>query len=255
MKYVVCYSGGHNSAIAAIETVRRFGREKVILLNHDISSKVESIKIKEFKKRVAEYLKVQISYANCENFENQTPLSLCVEHGAIKFRAGRELCTYYLKTRPFYDWLEENYPVEKGTISEEITLIYGFDSTEVRRIQRRRSFLLGIGYRSMYPLAEWERTIHEIEEIGISRPEVYKASKHANCDGCLKAGKQHWYKVYCCRPDIYEEAKEVEGKLDYSIIKNTFLRDLEPEFERMRLTGIPATENMDSYWFWNYAKK
>ena len=255
MKYVVCYSGGHNSAIAAIETVRRFGREKVILLNHDISSKVESIKIKEFKKRIAENLKVQISYSNCKNFKNQTPLSLCVEHGAIKFRAGREICTYYLKTRPFYDWLEENYPVEKGTISEEITLIYGFDSTEVRRIQRRRSFLLGIGYRSMYPLAEWERTIHEIEEIGISRPEVYKASKHANCDGCLKAGKQHWYKVYCCRPDIYEEAKEVEGKLDYSIIKNTFLRDLEPEFERMRLTGIPATENMDSYWFWNYAKK
>ena len=68
MKYVVCYSGGHNSALAAVETVRRFGRENVILLNHDISSKVESIKIKEFKKQVAEYLQVQISFANCENF-------------------------------------------------------------------------------------------------------------------------------------------------------------------------------------------
>ena len=255
MKYVVCYSGGHNSALAAVETVRRFGRENVILLNHNISSKVESIKIKEFKKRVAEYLHLQITFANCENFEEKTPLSLCLEHGRIKFRVGREICTYYLKTKPFYDWLEGNYPVEKGSISEEITLIYGFDSCEVRRIQRRRSFLLGIGYRSMYPLAEWERTIHEIEEIGISRPEVYRASKHANCDGCLKAGKQHWYKIYCCRPDIYEEAKEVEERLGYSIIKNEFLADLELEFERMRLAGIPASENMDSYWFWNYAKK
>ena len=46
-QYVVCYSGGHSSALAAVETVRRFGNENVILLNHDISSKVESIKIKK----------------------------------------------------------------------------------------------------------------------------------------------------------------------------------------------------------------
>ena len=49
MKYVVCYSGGHSSALAAIETVRRYGSENVILLNHDISSKVEHSKIKIFK--------------------------------------------------------------------------------------------------------------------------------------------------------------------------------------------------------------
>lgn len=46
MKYVVCFSGGHSSALAAVETVRRFGRNQVILLNHDISSKVETAKIK-----------------------------------------------------------------------------------------------------------------------------------------------------------------------------------------------------------------
>lgn len=37
MKYVVCYSGGHSSALAAVETVRQHGAENVILLNHDIS--------------------------------------------------------------------------------------------------------------------------------------------------------------------------------------------------------------------------
>lgn len=37
MKHIVCFSGGHSSALAAIETVRRYGQEGVVLLNHDIS--------------------------------------------------------------------------------------------------------------------------------------------------------------------------------------------------------------------------
>ena len=69
MKYVVCYSGGHSSAVAAVETVRRFGKENVVLLNHNISSKVEQGKIKDFKREVAEYLQLPITYANCEDYE------------------------------------------------------------------------------------------------------------------------------------------------------------------------------------------
>ena len=101
MQYVVCYSGGHSSALAAVETVRRVGNENVILLNHDISSKVESIKIKKFKNQVAEYLQLPITYANCEGFEQKTPLSLCLEHGRVKFRSGHEICTYFLKHSHF----------------------------------------------------------------------------------------------------------------------------------------------------------
>ena len=43
MKHVVLYSGGHASALTAVEAVRKFGKEDVILLNHDISEKVEHI--------------------------------------------------------------------------------------------------------------------------------------------------------------------------------------------------------------------
>lgn len=255
MKYVVCYSGGHSSAMAAVETVRRFGRENVILLNHDISSKVEQQKIKEFKNEVAENLQIPIEYANCENYERQTPLSLCFEHGRIKFRTGSEICTYFLKTKPFYKWLNENYPVRKGEISEEITIIYGMDSDEQHRIRRRRDHLIKMGYQSMYPLAEWPRTIWQIEEIGIQRPSIYYDSKHANCIGCLKAGKQHWYKVYCCHRHIFEEAKMVEETIKFSIFKGTYLSELEQVFEKMKKAGVPATENMDSYWFWKYARQ
>ena len=254
MKYVVCFSGGHSSALAAVETVRRFGRNQVILLNHDISSKVETAKIKIFKKEVAASLSLPITYANCDNFEQMTPLALCRKYGRIKFRVGCEICTYFLKTQPFYQWLEENYPVQKGYISNDINLIYGFNKQEHRRIKRRRIHLYQMGYQSMFPLAEWKRTIQDIEEIGIQRPAVYLESKHANCIGCLKAGKQHWYKVYCCHREIYDEAKEVEEKLHFSIIKGAFLRELEPWFEQMKNAGIPTTENMETYWFWKYAR-
>lgn len=64
MKHVVCYSGGHSSALVAVEVVRRFGAEHVTLLNHDINASVEDADIKRFKLEVASHLGVQIQYAN-----------------------------------------------------------------------------------------------------------------------------------------------------------------------------------------------
>ena len=52
MKHIVCYSGGHSSALVAIEVVRKFGKEDVVLLNHDINQSVESEDIKRLKKRL-----------------------------------------------------------------------------------------------------------------------------------------------------------------------------------------------------------
>ena len=85
MKYVVCFSGGHSSALAAVETVFRHGRKNTILLNHDISSKVEDEDVKRFRQEVADYLDLPIVYANRENFQTDTPLSLCRQMNMIRF--------------------------------------------------------------------------------------------------------------------------------------------------------------------------
>lgn len=68
-KYVVCYSGGHSSALVAVEAVRKAGKENVILLNHDISPEVEHEDIKRFKQEVADYLGIEITYANMPGWE------------------------------------------------------------------------------------------------------------------------------------------------------------------------------------------
>ena len=246
MKYIVCYSGGHSSALVAVEAVRRYGKDNVILLNHDISSKVEHEDIKRFKQEVADYLGLSITYANADNFEEMTPLNVSLKNKAFQAVPGQALCTSRLKTQPFYDYLAEHC-----TDKENFTILYGFDENEENRIMRRTTIMRSMGYKTEYPLANWERTIFNTEEIGISKPVTYRIYKHANCIGCLKAGRQHWYVVYCLRPDIFNLAKEAEKEIGYSIIKDVFMSELEPIFAEMKNEkGICPTEKMESNSFW-----
>lgn len=255
MKYVVCYSGGHSSALVAIEAVRRHGKEDVILLNHNISPDVEHEDIKRFKEEVAKYLGLEITYANIEGWEYKTPLKVCKELGGFKFGNSPTLCTYHLKTLPFEKWLKKNYPVKKGGVREDIVILYGFDKNEKARIQRRSSILGQQGYKTDYPLAFWNRSIESVEEIGIKRPCVYELHKHANCIGCLKAGMQSWYLVYCLYPNLWKEAKETEEYIGYSILKDRFLEELEPKFSRMKCQGFIPTEKLNPQKFWAKVEK
>lgn len=251
MQYLVCFSGGHSSALVAIEAVRRAGKENVILLNHDVSSEVEHKDIKRFKQEVADYLGIPVTYANMADFENNTPIRLCKNIGAWISPANRQaLCTYNLKTKPFYEWLNQNYPASFENPCEKITILYGFDANEQTRITRRVGVLGQKGYKTDFPLAYWERTILDTEEVGIQKPSTYRIFKHANCMGCLKAGMQHWYVIYCLRPDIYKDAAEAEEEMGYSIIKDHWLKDLEERFEETKAKGICPNDKGNSAAFW-----
>ena len=220
MKYVVCYSGGHSSAICAVEAVRRYGRENVILLNHDLCSRVEDEDIKRFKKEVADYLGIKITYANMPGVEDKDQFDVCMELNAFKYGIqSSALCTHELKTKPFQKGLTENYPSEPFSIREDIVVLYGFDEKETTRMTRRVGKMAELGYAVDFPMIWENRTIFSIEELGIARPRTYATFKHANCIGCLKSGKQHWFGVYCLYPEIWEKAKQAESSIGYSILR------------------------------------
>lgn len=249
MKKIVCFSGGHSSALAAIGTVEKYGRDNVILLNHDISPHVEHEDIKRFKREIADYLGLPITYANMPGWETTPPLAVAVANKAFKAYNHPAFCTSRLKTEPFYKWMEKN--AERGD-----WVIYGFDPEETFRMMRRSDVMNAMGYKAVFPLADWEQTIQATEEAGIARPSTYATYKHANCIGCLKAGKQHWYCVYCLRPDIWAEAKAAEEIIGYSIIKDAYLKELEPKFQRMRDTlHIVPTDKTNSARFWADVRK
>lgn len=255
MKHIVCYSGGHSSAIVAIEVVRKFGKDGVVLLNHDMHHSVEHADIKRFKQAVADYLGLPITFASRRD-ASQDQFDVCVEAKAFKVDSGPELCTNRLKTEPFHNWLKANVP-EKDAV-----IYYGFDDTprERVRMQRRIGIMGAQGYRTDYPLALWtNRTIVATEEVGIDRPTTYSVFKHGNCVGCLKAGWQHWYIVFCTRPDIWEKARWAEDEIGYAIHHDesgsVYLEEMEAKFGTMRLAGIPATEHIQPKRFWSQSNK
>lgn len=250
VKHIVCYSGGHSSALVAIEVVRRFGNKNVILLNHDINPSVESPDIKRFKLEVAEYLGIPITYANHPEWDKKDPLDIVMDLGGFKFGNGQILCTYNLKTKPFHNYLDTNFP------NKNCVLYYGFDANEKVRIQRRIGVLSNMGYKSDYPLALWStRTINDTQEVGIARPNTYSVFKHGNCTGCLKAGKQHWYIVYLTRKDLWDKALFAEYTIGHSLLKDTYLEDLEPLFAKMKCAGITTTEHELGVSFFSRVRK
>jgi 3'-phosphoadenosine 5'-phosphosulfate sulfotransferase (PAPS reductase)/FAD synthetase len=267
--HIICYSGGHSSAKVAMNVFSKMrDGDTIMLLNHDINSNVEHLDIKRFKKEVANHIGVEITYANYQNksvSEIPDQFDVCVSIKGFKFGKGTELCTYQLKTLPFEKYLKQHFPVIEGQKREDVIIYYGFDKEETSRITRRSSILGNMGYYTDFPLALWDDADHDIlENAGILPPLTYKqidgentygAWKHANCIGCLKAGKQHWYAVYCARPDLFEKAKWAEEELDHSIINGVYMYELEPVFEEMKLANIPATENIDGRTFWAMARK
>lgn len=192
-------------------------------------------------------------------WETKNQFDVCVESKAFKTPRGHHLCTTRLKTEPFYSWLKEFYPVPKGQIRDDVTIYYGFESWEPNRIDRRRKHLEDMGYKTAFPLSEWERSIYSTLEVGVKPSETYEIWSHANCIGCLRAGWQHWYVVYCRYPEVWEEAKAAEEKIGYSILRRdnvpVFLKEREHEFEMMKRAGVPANEKTQSGRFWSLTKK
>jgi hypothetical protein len=252
-RHIVCYSGGHSSALVAIEVARRYPKDIVVQKNHDIPYWTETQDIKRFKTEISDYLGLPITFASYKHAQYDQ-FDVCVQAKAFKVGDNSELCTSRLKTEPFKKWLKDN-PSDLDTI-----IYYGFDPNETHRIQRRSSIIASMGYRSDYPLALWkDRTIHHVSEIGIEPPNTYDMFKHANCIGCLKAGWQHWYAVYCIRPDIWELGKWAEEEIGYAIHKDkdgaVYLEEMEERFEKMKNAGVEPTEHMPHQTFWANARK
>ena len=223
-----------------------------MLVNHDMHLSVEDTDVKRFKRQVAEYLDLPITFVNYKG-ASMDQFDVCVEAQAFKVDDGPELCTSRLKTEPFMAWLRA------GFLQDDSIIYYGFDANETKRITRR-SGIMGIqGWKTAYPLAFGARTIHNTNEIGIAPPLGYSQFKHANCIGCLKAGWQHWYIVYCTRPDIWLKGKWAEEEIGYAIHHDddgpVYLEDMEARFAIMKCAGVPQTEHIPHQRFWADARK
>ncbi len=186
IKHIICYSGGHSSAIVAVETVRRYGNKNVVLLNHNINPRYENADIKRFKREVANYLGLKITYANIRGINDEklipSQFEVYEEAGSFVNPHNRQiLCTHRLKTQPFYEYLEK---LEK----EFICVYYGFDGEELDRVDRRKTILNDEGIASDFPIALWgngrfEKLLKYLQKSGTKNPEkIAQIENYANKD-------------------------------------------------------------------------
>jgi hypothetical protein len=259
MKHIVCYSGGHSSAIVAIEAVRKYGKDNVILVNHECI--LEDNDVARFEKEVANYLGLPITYVSFDGADTKDQFDVVIEKGSFINPNGQSreaLCTHVMKTEPFMKWLFSNFFIQNTLFdfATPCTIYYGFDKEETDRILRRSTIMAAHGYKTAFPIAHWEeRTIENTREIGIEPPNSYNVYKHANCVGCLKAGWQHWYCVYVLNPEIFEKGKMAEDKIGHSIHRDFYLEEKEEMFAKMVKCGIEPTERIPSQTWWAMVKK
>lgn len=255
-KHIICFSGGHSSALVAIEVVRKYGKENIVLINHEC--KLEDPDVSRFENEVADYLGLPITYVSMADAQTKDQFDVVTEKGSFINPSDRQaLCTFVMKTEPFMNFLFSQYSQSDNLFepAKPCLVYYGFDKEEKVRIQRRSTIMAVHGYKTAFPIAHWKRTITSTLEIGIWPPRVYLIFKHANCIGCLKAGWQHWYCVYVFYPEIFEKAKLTEEKIGHSIHKDAFLYEKETMFEQMVKAGIEPTEKIQSQTFWAMVKK
>lgn len=70
--------------------------------------------------------------------------------------------------------------------------------------------------------------------LGVKRPLMYDMGyNNNNCIGCVKGGMGYWNKIRIDFPDIFKQRAELERKIGFSIIKDCFLDELEPDRSRM----------------------
>ena len=99
MKHIVCYSGGHSSALVAIEVTRKFGKENTIIVNHQC--KLEDEDVERFENEIAIYLNMPITYASFDGWENKDQFDVVIEQSRDDCGARRASRSTY---RPQRQW-------------------------------------------------------------------------------------------------------------------------------------------------------
>lgn len=176
--------------------------------------------IRDCEKALGKPIKILRSpYGNVEN-------AICAG-GVIKMPStGFAPCTNYLKKRVRKEDFEAKH---KG---DDITYIWGFDSTEKNRAERLYETMPQFEHR--FPLIEKGLSKQEchamLDRLGIKRPMMYDLGyQNNNCIGCVKGGMGYWNKIRKDFPEVFKARAALERKLNSRCLKECFLDELEPD--------------------------
>lgn len=222
---VVWFSNGAASAVAAYETLRRYGdRCDVRIVNNPVVE--EDSDNLRFARDVERWLGVPIvSHVN-PAFPSGSAVEVWEKRKAMSFPLGAP-CTIELKKRARQHY-EANNKVDWHVL--------GFTADEKKRHER---FILTERSNVLPVLIEAGLSKQDCADIlvqnGISLPRVYSEGyPNANCIGCVKAtSPTYWNLVRQTRPEVFLERAAQSRRLGVKLArykgKRVFLDELPPD--------------------------
>lgn len=149
--------------------------------------------------------------------------------GVPKLPSGFAPCTAWLKKRIRKEW-------EDAHRDYDITYVWGMDASEKHRADRLIEAMPN--FKHSFPLIIRDLAKSDthgmLAEIGIRRPLMYDLGyNNNNCIGCVKGGMGYWNKIRVDFPDVFESRAGLERELGYSILKECYLDELDPNRGRM----------------------
>jgi len=204
MKYIVSYSGGLGSFMAAYLTVQKQGKENVTLFFTD--TRTEDEDLYRFVQETQKALDVPLVTAA----DGRNVWEVFTD---VKFMGNSRIdpCSKILKRELAKKWFKENHK------PEETTIVFGIGHNEGHRMTSIKANWQP--YNTWAPLTELKKTREEIldvlETLKIEPPRLYEMGfKHNNCGGfCVKAGQKQFLNLYQKMPERYRWHEEQQEKL------------------------------------------
>lgn len=235
---VVWVSFGAASAVAAYETIRRFGdRCDVRLVNNPVAEEDEDNR--RFGHDLAAWLGRPIVEHHNPAFPDGRAASVWDREKAMVFPHGAP-CTRHLKRFARQDY-ERRHRVDWHVL--------GFTAEERRRHERfvltERSNVLPVLIDAGITKADCAAML---ERAGVALPRVYaEGYPNANCIGCVKAtSPTYWNLVRRTRPAVFDERVEQSRRLGVRLVRyqgrRVFLDELPADASGRPLKTIASPE-------------
>lgn len=251
MLYIVSFSSGLSSALAAYRVINRYGHDNTRLVFMDTQFEDDD------NYRFMQDIAIRFHHPIKVITEGRTPYKVSQEEHVIP-NSRVAPCTLRLKMNPFRAYLAD--------LPKPITIHIGYDFSEMHRCDPTRKNYESLGYQVDFPLL-WkpiEFLKYEIlcrEVWGIEPPRMYKLGyTHANCGGrCVKQGQGDWLRTLINFPDRYAEIEAWEEEMrknptnaNYALLKDRrggnltpkTLKQLRQEYES-RPIGIEGLLSLD----------
>lgn len=218
-KKIAWFSCGITSAVACKLAIEEFGKENVelVYIKIDTAHPDNDRFIAECEKWYGK----EITVIRSEKYKDQFDVIKQIKyvngvHGAP--------CTLHLKKNVRFKYEKDN---------DFENQIFGFEFVK-KEINRAIRFAQQYPHtKPLYPLIDAKLTKEMCADIilknGIKLPTMYELGFHNNnCIGCVKGGKGYWNHIRKHFPNEFNKMVDAENEVGNSCIKNTFLKDLNP---------------------------